>query len=92
LGQVGQPADHYFFTFPLVLLSTSTFDLPDGILKLEHQNSKFWWRPATPLAGRPPFGSPIKELAVGASSSYPLSIYASETLPLFHPGSENFLV
>jgi hypothetical protein len=39
---VSWPAGHYLFTFPLPLLSTSPFDLPHEILKLEvHQNSKF---------------------------------------------------
>jgi hypothetical protein len=93
---VGRPANkvvsqQLIFTFPLFLFSTSSFDLPHEILKLEErQNSKFWHRSATPLGRLPALWPPYKRAGEGASSSHPLSIEDSEIIPLFLPSSKNF--
>jgi hypothetical protein len=73
----GQPTKwlvgHYFFTFPLFLLSTSPFDLPHEILKLEeHQNLKFWCRLATPLGQPPALCIPYKRASRGCLLLSPL--------------------
>jgi hypothetical protein len=77
------------FTFPLFLFSTSSFDLPHEILKLEERQNFGTGRPP-PLADCLPFGPPYKRAGEGASSSHPLSIEDSEIIPLFLPSSKNF--